>query len=114
MLTAEEIVAKAKADRAVCRTVAAVGITLEAEPSAPPDRPGLNWVPHQLTAGGPITWVESEYDPTLPGTRVTPIVFKPRATVYPNYYYTLDGVRKVWTGEIVSSPSWKDSRFVEF
>lgn len=114
MLTAEEVVAKAKADRAVCRTVAAAGITVEAEPSAPPDRPGLTWVPHQATAGGPITWVESEYDPTLPGTKETPLEFKPGATVYPNYYYTMDGVRKVWTGEVMENPTWDDDRFVEF
>lgn len=114
MLSPEEIVAKAKADRAVCRTVAAAGITVEAEPSAPPDRPGLTWVPHQAVAGGPITWLESEYDPSLPGTKETPIAFKPGATVYPNYYYTLDGARKVWTGEIVTGPEWEDSRFVEF
>lgn len=114
MLTAEEIVAKAKADRAVCQTVATAGITVETEPSSPPDRPGLTWVPRQLTAGGPITWLESEYDPTLPGTRETPIVFKPGATVYPNYYYSLEGVRKVWTGKIVTGPAWDDSWFVEF
>lgn len=114
MLTAEEIVAKAKADRAVCRTVAAAGITVEAEPNTPPDRPGLTWVPHQAVAGGPITWVESEYDPNLPGTKETPLEYKPGATAYPNYYYTLDGVRKVWTGDVTTGPAWEDIRFVEF
>lgn len=114
MLTANEIVAKAKADRAVCKTVAAAGITVEAEPSAPPDRPGLTWIPTQAVAGGPITWVESEYDPDLPGTKETPLEYKPGLTAYPNYYYTLDGVRKVWTGEVTENPDWADERFVEF
>lgn len=54
------------------------------------------------------------YDPNLPGTKETPLEFKPGATVYPNYYYTLDGVRKVWTGEITENPDWTDERFVEF
>lgn len=114
MLTADEIVAKAKADRAVCKTVAAAGITVEAEPTAPPDRPGLTWIPTQAAAGGPITWVESEYDPNLPGTKETPLEYKPGLTVYPNYYYTQDGVRKVWTGEVTENTAWDDDRFVEF
>lgn len=87
---------------------------MEAEPTAPPDRPGLKWIPKQSVAGGSITWVESEYDATLPGTKETPLEFKPWATVYPNYYYTNDGVRKVWTGEVTENPSWEDERFVEF
>lgn len=114
MLSNEEIVARAKADRIACKIVAAAGITIDPEPTAPPDRPGLTWVPYQATAGGAIAWVESEYDPSLPGTAETPIVFKPGAMVYPNYYYTNGGVRKVWTGEVVTGPAWEDSRFVEF
>lgn len=114
MLTDAEIIRKAKADRATCRTVAAAGITIAPEPEHPPDRPGLAWIPTQPTAGGAIIWVESDYDPTLPGTAETPIVYKPGLTAYPNYYYTNDGVRKVWTGEIAENPSWDDSRFVEF
>lgn len=114
MLSNEEIVAKAKADRAMCKTVTAAGITIDPEPQDPPDRPGLTWVPTQSKAGGPITWTESEYDPSLPGTAETPIVYKPGLTAYPNYYYTNDGVRKVWTGEITENPVWDDARFVEF
>ena len=114
MLTANEIVAKAKADRAVCKTVAAAGITVEVEPTAPPDRPGLKWIPHQAVAGGPIAWTESEYDPDLPGTKETPIEFVAGLTVYPNYYYTLDGVRKVWMGADPATPAWDDVDFVEF
>lgn len=102
------------AQRKVCEIVTACGITIDPEPEHPPDRPGLTWVPTQAIAGGPITWVESEYDPTLPGTAETPLEFKPGATVYPNYYYTLGGVRKVWTGEITTGPEWEDERFVEF
>lgn len=114
MLTDAEIIHKAKADRATCRTVAAAGITIDPEPEHPPDRPGLTWIPTQTTAGGAISWVESAYDPTLPGTAETPIVYKPGLTAYPNYYYTNDGVRKVWTGEATGTPDWEDSRFVEF
>lgn len=114
MLKPDEIIAKAKADRAVCKTVAAAGITVDPEPTAPPDRPGLKWIPTQSQAGGPISWVESEYDPDLPGTKETPIPFEEGMTVYPNYYYTLDGVRKVWTGEVTVGPDWTDDRFVEF
>ena len=36
------------------------------------------------------------------------------ATAYPNFYYTKDGVRKVWTGENSDMPSWDDERFVKF
>lgn len=102
------------ADREVVAIVQAAGITIESRPDAPPDRPRLTWIPYQAKAGGPITWTESEYDPALPGTAETPLEYKPGATVYPNYYYTLDGVRKVWTGEVADAPSWGDERFVEF
>lgn len=114
MLSNDEIIARAKADRATCKTVAAAGITIDPEPQHPPDRPGLTWIPTQATAGGPITWTESEYDPNLPGTAETPIVYKSGLTAYPNYYYTNEGVRKVWTGEVTENPSWDDDRFVEF
>lgn len=114
MLTDAEIIHKAKSDRATCRTVAAAGITINPEPEHPPDRPGLTWIPTQTTAGGAISWVESEYDPTLPGTVETPIVYKPGLTAYPNYYYTNEGTHKVWTGEETENPDWEDSRFVEF
>lgn len=102
------------AQREVYDVVQQLGITIDTRPSAPPDRPGLTWVPHQAVAGGNISWVESEYDPTLPGTKETPLEYKPGATVYPNYYYALDGVRKVWTGEVTTGPAWEDSQFVEF
>lgn len=113
-MTAKEIVARARHDRTVCKAVEAVGITVDPEPEHPPDRPGLTWVPTQAIAGGPITWVESEYDATLPGTAENPLVYKPGLTAYPNYYYTSDDVRKVWTGEITENPAWDDDRFVEF
>lgn len=113
MLTASEIVAKVKADRAVCDIVERAGITVEKEPEMPPNRPGLKWIPHQSKAGGPIAWIESEYDASLPGTSETPIAFVAGLTVYPNYFYTLDGVRKVWTGEAFTGPEWGDERFAE-
>lgn len=114
MLTNEEIVARAKADRAMCKTVEAVGITVDPEPTVPPDRPGLKWIPTQAVAGGPISWVESEYDPDLPGTKETPIPFEEGMMVYPNYYYTQDGVRKVWMGADPATPTWDNDGFVEF
>ena len=113
MLKPEEIIEKVKADRETCRIVAEAGITIKPEPGTPPNRPGLTWIPHQAKAGGPITWIESEYDASLPGTSETPIAFEAGLTVYPNYFYRLDGVRKVWTGEIAAGPDWSDIWFVE-
>lgn len=113
MLTAEQIIAYAKADRATCETVAAAGITVEDKPASPPSRPGYKWIPKQLTAGGSIMWMESEYDSTMPGTKETPIAYADGLTVYPNYYYTLDGVRKVWMGAVTTGPEWDDENFVE-
>lgn len=115
MLSNDIIVAKVLEDHYARRTMDAAGIIINEEPNTPPDRPGLIWVPKQLVANGPITWIESEYDATLPGTSENPIVFKYGCTVYPNYYYILNGVRKVWTGdEIVVNPAWEDENFVEF
>lgn len=113
MLSAQEIVAKVKADRTTCDIVARAGITVEKRPEAPPNRPGLKWIPHQATAGGPIAWIESEYDASMPGTRETPIAFETGLTVYPNYFYTLGGVTKVWTGDITVNPDWGDIWFAE-
>lgn len=113
MLKAEEIIEKVKADRAMCRIVAEAGITIKPEPVAPPNRPGLKWIPHQQRAGGAITWIESEYDATLPGTSENPIAFETGMTVYPNYFYTLGGVRKVWAGVAETKPAWTDARFEE-
>lgn len=111
MLKPEEIIEKVKADRATCRIVAAAGITIKPEPEAPPNRPGLRWIPHQTRAGGAITWIESEYDASLPGTSENPIAFEAGMTVYPNYFYTLGGVRKVWAGVAEATPEWTDERF---
>lgn len=103
------------AQREAYEVVKQLGITIASKPSAPPDRPGLTWIPYQAQAGGPISWVESEYDPTLPGTVENPIKFTKELTVYPNYYYILDGVRKVWMAtESYIDPDWEDERFVEF
>ena len=50
------------------------------------------------------------------GSRISGIAFNSAggATAYPNFYYTKDGVRKVWTGENSDMPSWDDERFVKF
>lgn len=113
MLKPEEIVEKVKADRATCRIVAAAGITIKPEPMAPPTRPGYTWIPYQTRAGVAITWIESEYDASLPGTSENPIAFEAGMTVYPNYFYTLGGVRKVWAGVEEAAPEWEDERFEE-
>ena len=113
MLKPDEIIEKVKADRATCRIVAEAGITISPEPETLPNRPGLRWIPHQTRAGGAITWIESEYDASLPGTSENPIAFEAGMTVYPNYFYTLDGVRKVWAGVAVATPEWTDERFEE-
>lgn len=113
MLSADDIITRVKADRATCRIVAEAGITIKPEPEAPPNRPGLKWIPRQTKAGGAITWVESEYDATLPGTSENPIAFEAGMTVFPNYFYTLGGVRKVWAGVAEATPEWTDERFEE-
>lgn len=101
--------------REVYEVVKELGITIASKPSIPPDRPGMKWIPYQGKTGGPISWVESEYDSTLPGTVETPIGYSEGLTVYPNYYYILDGVCKVWMdSEICMGPDWGDERFVEF
>lgn len=110
---AEEIIAKVKADRETCRIVAEAGITIKPEPEAPPNRPGLRWIPRQQRTGGAITWIESDYDASLPGTQETPIVFEAGMKVFPSYFYTLGGARKVWTGVAEAEPEWTDDRFEE-
>lgn len=113
MLTPDEIITYAKADREMCRIVSAAGITIDQEPSAPPSRPGYSWIPKQNSAGGAIMWVESEYDSTMPGTKETPIPYELGLEVYPNYFYVLGGVKKVWTGDQGPAPEWEDDRFTE-
>lgn len=113
MLKPEEIIERVLADRKVCRIVSDAGITIAPEPESPPNRPGLKWIPHQLDAGGPITWIESEYDPSMPGTTETPILYETGIEVCPNYFYIFEGVKKVWTGERGTAPAWNDERFAE-
>lgn len=92
-----------------------VGITIEEKPLELPSRPGYIWIPRQKVAGGAITWTESSYDSTMPGTKETPIAFVENLTVLPNYYYILNGVRKLWAGnEATYNPSWDDENFIEF
>ena len=43
----------------------------------------------------------------------TPITFVENLTVLPNYYYILNGVRKLWAGnEVTYNPSWDDENFI--
>lgn len=76
----------------VSDTIAEVGITIEDKPTDMPSRPGYKWTPHQATAGGSITWVETESEDKS-GTAEQPITFVSGMTVYPNYYYT-DGTTR--------------------
>lgn len=115
MLTPNEIITYAKRDHEICRTISQVGITIEEKPLELPNRPGYKWIPHQEVAQGPITWIESDYDATMPGTQENPIEFVEGLTVLPNYYYILNGIRKLWAGnESVYNPSWDDENFIEF
>ena len=113
MLKAEEIIEKVKADRATCRIVSAAGITISPEPETPPNRPGYYWVPYQAVAGGSIAWIESGYDASMPGTAENPAAYVLGVTVYPNYYYVLDGIRKVWMGAPHAAPAWDNEHFVK-
>ncbi len=78
--------------KTVSDTIAEVGITIEDKPTDMPSRPGYKWTPYQATAGGSITWVESESEDKS-GTAEQPITFVPGMSVYPNYYYT-DGTKR--------------------
>lgn len=113
MMSPDEIIKMVKADRKVCEIVNAAGITIDPKPGTPPNRPGLHWVPRQIIAGGPITWVESEYDPAMLGTTETPIQYESGVTLLPNYFYVFGTVKKVWTGDQCTGAEWNDPRFVE-
>lgn len=84
--------ASISAIKVVVDTVEAAGITVEQKPDGMPSRPGYKWVPHQATAGGPITWIETESEDKR-GTADQPILFAPGMEVWPNYYYT-DGTTR--------------------
>lgn len=81
-----------KADKTTIAIVKEVGITIEEKPSIITPRPGYKWVPTQMTAKGPITWIE-KVDPNAEGTADKPITFIAGMTVYENYYYT-DGQKR--------------------
>lgn len=100
--------------REVAEIVDAVGLTIDARPQSPPSRPGHAWQPYLSTTSKLISWVESDYDATLAGTAENPIPYAEGLSPLPNYYYTCDGVRKVWTGEAGQNPAWDDDNFVEF
>ncbi len=78
--------------KTVSDTIAEVGITIEDKPAEMPPRPGYKWTPYQATAGGSITWVESESEDKS-GTADEPITFVSGMSVYPNYFYT-DGEKR--------------------
>lgn len=85
------------------------GISMTVEQS---DKLGFDWRIYSVND----TVVRKDYveQEVKVGTADSPIVWKDGMTAYPNFYYTKDGVRKVWTGENSEMPSWNDERFVEF
>lgn len=76
------------------------------------DKLGFDWKVTEVN--GVVVRREYIEQETPVGTADNPIVWKVGMTAYPNFYYTLDGVRKVWTGEDAESPDWEDARFVEY
>lgn len=85
------------------------GILMTVEQS---DKLGFDW--NIYSVNGIVVRKDYVAQETAMGTADNPIVWKDGATAYPNFYYTKDGVRKVWTGENSDMPSWDDERFVEF
>lgn len=85
------------------------GILMTVEQS---DKLGFDW--NIYSVNGIVVRKDYVAQETTMGTADNPIVWKDGATAYPNFYYTKDGVRKVWTGENSAMPSWDDERFVAF
>lgn len=74
MLTPDEIIALAKADREACRAVSAARITIDPEPSALPRRSGYRRIPRQLSAGGGMRIAEIKVaETTCKTTLLVPI-----------------------------------------
>lgn len=48
------------------------------------------------------------------GTEDNPIPWAADVLLFPNFYYTHEGVRKVWTGKSGVTASWEDGNFAEF
>lgn len=88
---------------------AAGGISARTEQS---DKLGYDW--RIITVNDVVVRKEYIAQETPVGTAENPITWTAGMTVYPNFYYTLDGVRKVWTGADPASPEWTDVGFVEF
>lgn len=59
-------------------------------------------------------YIEHVGDTETPGTAESPIPWEAELVLYPNTYYTFEGVRKVWMGEFGVTADWTDERFVEF
>lgn len=85
------------------------GISVVVEQS---DKLGFDW--NIYSVNGIVVRKDYVAQETTMGNADNPIVWKDGATAYPNFYYTKDSVRKVWTGENSAMPSWDDERFVEF
>lgn len=85
------------------------GIAVSVEQS---DKLGFDW--HIYSVNDVVVRKDYVEQAVKAGTEENPIVWKDGATAYPNFYYTKDGVRKVWTGTEWAMPDWDDERFVEF
>ena len=85
------------------------GISVAVEQS---DKLGFDW--HIYSVNDTVVRKDYVEQEVKTGTADNPIVWKDGMTAYPNFYYTKDGVRKVWTGDTWGFPSWDDEKFVEF
>lgn len=108
-MTYDELLEKIKVDHATAEQVnAAGGIREEIAQS---DKIGFDW---RIFYVNDVAVRKDYVEQEIPyGTADNPIVWKESMSLIPNAYYTHDGVRKVWTGEIGAMAAWEDENFVE-
>lgn len=107
----DAVKAAIREQKSVVDAVAQCGITVEDKPIDLPSRPGYEWKPYQATAGGPITWMESESEDKT-GTADFPITFVSGMKVYPNYFYT-DGTTRYVCVQAGTPDALTDSAYFE-
>ncbi len=81
----------------------------EAEQS---DKLGYDW--RRTYVGETLVYTEYIPQENPSGTADNPIPWDEKTLLYPNFFYTHDGVRKVWTGEAGVTALWDDDRWEEF
>lgn len=99
-----------KADHETANTTdAAGGIRTERTQS---DKLGFDWLVYYVNdVVVRKVYVEQE-NPA--GTADNPIVWAEGMVLIQNAYYTHDGVRKVWMGDVGAVADWTDENFIEF